>query len=161
MNTSDDTAGQDGLAPFATLQGNNADEEPWWEVDHSLVGQFLARSPVGMAVMSPELRYVWINDALERIGGVAREERLGKRLRDVLPKLDAEAIEACMQEVLDTGKPAVDIEYRGRTRADPEREHAYSTSFFRLDDTLGRVRGSATWSSMSPTAGGLGSGSPW
>ncbi|MFK4221942.1 SpoIIE family protein phosphatase [Streptomyces sp. NPDC019890] len=141
MNTSDDTAGQDGLAPFATLQGNNADEEPWWEVDHSLVGQFLARSPVGMAVMSPELRYVWINDALERIGGVAREERLGKRLRDVLPKLDAEAIEACMQEVLDTGKPAVDIEYRGRTRADPEREHAYSTSFFRLDDTLGRVRG--------------------
>ncbi|HET6358937.1 SpoIIE family protein phosphatase [Streptomyces sp.] len=141
MDTSDGSAGNDPLAASFNDLGTESDTGQGWEMDRSLVGQFLARSPVGMAVMSPELRYIWINDALERLGGVPREERLGKRLGDVLPKLDAEAIEATMRRVLETGEPAVDIEYRGRTQADPEREHAYSTSFFRLDDTLGRVRG--------------------
>lgn len=141
MDTSDGSAGNDPLAASFNDLGTESDTGQGWPMDRSLVGQFLARSPVGMAVMSPELRYIWINDALERLGGVPREERLGKRLGDVLPKLDAEAIEATMRRVLETGEPAVDIEYRGRTQADPEREHAYSTSFFRLDDTLGRVRG--------------------
>ncbi|MEU3917295.1 SpoIIE family protein phosphatase [Streptomyces sp. NPDC029004] len=141
MDTSDGSAGNDPLAASFSDLGTGSDTGQGWAMDRSLVGQFLARSPVGMAVMSPELRYIWINDALERLGGVPREERLGKRLGDVLPKLDAEAIEATMRRVLETGEPAVDIEYRGRTQADPEREHAYSTSFFRLDDTLGRVRG--------------------
>ncbi|MFF3402809.1 SpoIIE family protein phosphatase [Streptomyces sp. NPDC002659] len=141
MDTSDGSAGNDPLAASFNDLGTGSDTGQGWPMDRSLVGQFLARSPVGMAVMSPELRYIWINDALERLGGVPREERLGKRLGDVLPKLDAEAIEATMRRVLETGEPAVDIEYRGRTQADPEREHAYSTSFFRLDDTLGRVRG--------------------
>lgn len=141
MDTSDGSAGNDPLAASFNDLGTGSGTGQGWEMDRSLVGQFLARSPVGMAVMSPELRYIWINEALERLGGVPREERLGKRLGDVLPKLDAEQIEATMRGVLETGEPAVDIEYRGRTQADPEREHAYSTSFFRLDDTLGRVRG--------------------
>lgn len=141
MDTSDGSARNDPLAASFNDLGTESGTGQGWEMDRSLVGQFLARSPVGMAVMSPELRYIWINDALERLGGVPREERLGKRLGDVLPKLDAEAIEATMRRVLETGEPAVDIEYRGRTQADPEREHAYSTSFFRLDDTLGVVRG--------------------
>ncbi|MET9735576.1 SpoIIE family protein phosphatase [Streptomyces sp. NPDC006458] len=110
-------------------------------MSHSLVGQFLARSPIGMAVMDTDLRYVWINDALARLGGVTGDERLGKRLRDVLPRLDAQAIESVMQEVLESGTSAVDVEYHGRTPADPDREHAYSTSFFRLEDASGVVRG--------------------
>ncbi|MFE7708348.1 SpoIIE family protein phosphatase [Streptomyces sp. NPDC057486] len=112
-----------------------------WQSGHSLVAQFLARSPIGMAFMDTDLRYVWINDALEQLGGVSREERLGKRLGDVLPRLDALAIESVLREVLETGRPAVDVEYHGRTRAEPDREHAYSTSFFRLEDDSGAVRG--------------------
>ncbi|MCQ4040837.1 SpoIIE family protein phosphatase [Streptantibioticus rubrisoli] len=114
---------------------------PWWEVNRSMLERFLSSSPVGMAVMSPDLRFVWINDALERTGGVSRQERIGKRFGEVLPRLDAEKIEAQMRQVLDTGQPATDFEYRGRTPADPNREHAYSTSFFRLDDAFGRVLG--------------------
>ncbi|WP_269856848.1 SpoIIE family protein phosphatase [Streptomyces sp. RPT161] len=114
---------------------------PWWEVNRAMLERFLASSPVGMAVMSPDLRFVWLNDALERTGGIPREERLGKRFAEVLPELEAEKVEAQMRQVLETGQPTIDFEYRGRTPADPNREHAYSTSFFRLDDAFGRVLG--------------------
>ncbi|GAA1913381.1 SpoIIE family protein phosphatase [Streptantibioticus ferralitis] len=133
----DDPRGEHGWLLAAIDIGRT----PWWEVNRSMLERFLDSSPVGMAVMSPDLRYVWLNDALERTGGVPREQRFGKRFGEVLPRLDAEKIEGQMREVLETGQPVIDFEYRGYTPADPHREHAYSTSFFRLDDTYGRVLG--------------------
>ncbi len=47
-----------------------------------------------MAVLDLELRYVWLNDTLERFGGVPREQRLGHRLSELLPGLQAVAIES-------------------------------------------------------------------
>ncbi len=43
---------------------------PQWTVEGSVLEGFLTRSPVGMAVMDTELRYIWLNDTLERFGGV-------------------------------------------------------------------------------------------
>ncbi|EMF56763.1 SpoIIE family protein phosphatase [Streptomyces bottropensis] len=106
---------------------------PTWAVSGEVLEGFLTRSPLGMAVLGPDLRYVWMNDTLERYGGVPREERLGRRMSESLPGLNTEALEAQMRRVLETGVPVVDYEYRGWTWADPHREHAYSTSFFRLD----------------------------
>ncbi|GLW46518.1 hypothetical protein Stsp02_21800 [Streptomyces sp. NBRC 14336] len=140
MNSSDHGRAPDPSA-YPASWADRADGSGEWEIGHSLVGHFLARSPIGMAVMDTDLRYVWINEALEQLGGVDREERLGKRLSDVLPKLDAASIESVMREVLESGRPAVDVEYHGRTSAEPDHEHAYSTSFFRLEDDSGTVRG--------------------
>ncbi|MFF4283438.1 SpoIIE family protein phosphatase [Streptomyces kronopolitis] len=117
------------------------DQAPWAQVNRSMLEQFLANSPVGMAAMSPDLRYVWMNDALEHLTGGSRAERLGKRLGEVQPGVEVEAIESTMRRVLTTGEPVVDFQYRGFPTADPHREHAYSTSFFRLDDISGRVLG--------------------
>ncbi|MFI8849157.1 SpoIIE family protein phosphatase [Streptomyces sp. 891-h] len=114
---------------------------PSWALGGSVLEAFLTRSPLAMAVLSTDLRYVWINDELERRGGVPREERLGRRLADTLPGLDTDALEAQMRQVLATGTPVIDYEYRGWTMADPNREHAYSTSFFRLDEPGGDVLG--------------------
>ncbi|MES4905397.1 MULTISPECIES: SpoIIE family protein phosphatase [unclassified Streptomyces] len=114
---------------------------PSWALSGSLLEAFLIRSPIGMAVLSPDLRYVWMNDMLERYGGVPREQRLGRRMAESLPGLDTGALEAQMREVLETGKPVVDYEYQGWTMADPYREHAYSTSFFRLDNADGHPVG--------------------
>ncbi|WP_055490629.1 SpoIIE family protein phosphatase [Streptomyces sp. TP-A0356] len=110
-----------------------------WTVGQSILDGFLTRSPVGMAVMDAQLRYVWLNDTLERFGGVPREQRLGRRLSDVLPGLHAETIEGLMRKVLATGIPVTDYEYVGWSWSDPRRQHAYSTSFFPLvnaDDTV-------------------------
>lgn len=111
---------------------------PEWTIDRSVLDGFLTRSPIGMAVMDTQLRYVWLNDTLEQFGGVPREQRLGRRLSEVLPGLRGESLEALMRSVLETGTPVLDHEYTGWSWADPHREHAYSTSFFPLvsaDDT--------------------------
>ncbi|GHG88597.1 hypothetical protein GCM10018780_07190 [Streptomyces lanatus] len=112
-----------------------------WEVGQSVLDGFLTRSPVGMAVMDTQLRYIWLNDTLERFGGVPREQRLGRRLSEVLPGLQAETIEGLMSKVLDTGVPVTEYEYVGWSWADPRRQHAYSTSFFPLVGTGDTITG--------------------
>ncbi|GGR54798.1 SpoIIE family protein phosphatase [Streptomyces aurantiogriseus] len=107
-------------------------QSPQWAVDQSVLDGFLTRSPVGMAVMDLDLRYVWLNDTLERFGGVPRAQRLGRRLSELLPGLQAATIEGLMRKVLETGVPITDYEYVGWSWADPHRRHAYSTSFFPL-----------------------------
>ncbi|MDR6975038.1 PAS domain S-box-containing protein [Streptomyces sp. 3330] len=112
-----------------------------WTVGQSVLDGFLTRSPVGMAVMDLQLRYVWLNDTLERFGGVPREQRLGRRLSDLLPGLQAVALEGLMSKVLETGVPVTDYEYLGWSWADPHRRHAYSTSFFPLVGDDGSATG--------------------
>ncbi|MEU1511047.1 SpoIIE family protein phosphatase [Streptomyces sp. NPDC005811] len=114
---------------------------PYWTVGQSVLDGFLTRSPVGMAVMDLQLRYVWLNDTLERLGGVPREQRLGHRLSELLPGLQATTLEGLMRQVLESGTPVTDHEYLGWSWADPHRRRAYSTSFFPLVDSEGSVTG--------------------
>ncbi|CAL9666972.1 hypothetical protein SUDANB105_07294 [Streptomyces sp. enrichment culture] len=117
------------------------EERQQWTVGASVLDGFLTRAPVGMAVMDTQLRYVWVNDTLERFGGVPREQRLGRRLSELLPGLQADTIEGLMRKVLDTGVPVTDYEYAGWSWADPHRQHAYSTSFFPLVDADESITG--------------------
>ncbi|MGW4734001.1 SpoIIE family protein phosphatase [Streptomyces shenzhenensis] len=114
---------------------------PQWTMGQSVLDGFLTRSPVGMAVMDPQLRYLWLNDTLERFGGVPREQRLGRRLSELLPGLQAETLEGLMRKVMVTGIPVTDYEYEGWSWADPHRQHAYSASFFPLVDAVGAITG--------------------
>ncbi|MGP3992104.1 SpoIIE family protein phosphatase [Streptomyces sp. 3N207] len=119
--------------------------DEWWHSDLPMLERILALSPVGMAALDGDLRFVWVNEALERLGGVPREQRLGKRLRDVLPildlRLDVEGIVSRTQRVLDTGQPLVDHLIRGGTKTQPQRPCAYSLSIFRIHDAADRVLG--------------------
>ncbi|MFE9414663.1 SpoIIE family protein phosphatase [Streptomyces griseofuscus] len=117
------------------------EERGRWTMAQSVLDGFLARSPVGMAVLDRDLRYVWVNGTLEQLGGVPQEERLGRRLSELLPGLQGEALEKVMGKVLATGVPVTDYEYHGWSWADPHRRHAYSASFFPLVDTDDTVTG--------------------
>ncbi|MFE3942867.1 SpoIIE family protein phosphatase [Streptomyces sp. NPDC059118] len=117
------------------------ERRPEWTVGQSVMDAFLAGSPIGIAVMGPDLRYTWMNDTLERFSGVPREHRMGRRLSEVLPGLETEALEILMRGVLDTGIPVIDYEYLGWTWADPHRKRAYSTSYLPLTDSDGAVTG--------------------
>uniref|UniRef100_UPI0006E24E9F SpoIIE family protein phosphatase n=1 Tax=Streptomyces graminilatus TaxID=1464070 RepID=UPI0006E24E9F len=123
------------------VSATDVSKAPSWAVSGEVLEGFLTRSPLGMAVLTPDLRYVWMNDTLERYGGVPRDERLGRRMSESLPGLNTEALEEQMRRVLETGVPVVDYEYRGWTWADPHEEHAFSTSFFRLDTPDGNPLG--------------------
>ena len=117
------------------------EQRPQWAVGQSVLDGFLTRSPIGMAVMDLDLRYVWLNDTLERFGGVPREQRLGRRLSELLPGLEATTIEGLMRKVLTTREPVTDYEYLGWSWADPHRQRAYATSFFPLVDAGDSVTG--------------------
>ncbi|MFH8683065.1 SpoIIE family protein phosphatase [Streptomyces lydicus] len=103
---------------------------PGGGVNQLMLEPFLAHAPVGMAVLDTDLRYVWVNDVLERL--IPLERRLGRTVDEVLPRLEAEAFNTRMRRVLRTGAPVMDYEFRSPTYADPNQERAYSASFFGL-----------------------------
>ncbi|MFI6493041.1 SpoIIE family protein phosphatase [Streptomyces sp. NPDC050564] len=107
-------------------------------LSHSLVNQ----TPVGIAVFDTDLRWVGVNPAMERINGLPEEAVLRRRIRDVLPGLDADTIESRMRLVLASGKSLLDQQTVGRTAAETE-DRAYSESYHRIEDAQGRVLGLA------------------
>ncbi|MFD9375500.1 SpoIIE family protein phosphatase [Streptomyces sp. NPDC059999] len=101
------------------------------------------QSPIGLAVMDTDLRYVLVNPALARINGMPAEDHLGRHLHEALPLLDSGPLEAAMREVLDDGVPQLNRLTTGHTPADPGDERAWSVSLYRLDDSVGRAIGVA------------------
>ncbi|MEU5217743.1 SpoIIE family protein phosphatase [Streptomyces sp. NPDC020807] len=113
------------------------------ETGLALSDRLVSQSPIGLAVLDPELRYVLVNPALERINGIPAALHLGRRIGDMLPLVDAEALETALRAVLATGTPLLDHQTTGRTPSDPDHERAWSLSFYRLDGPEGRVLGVA------------------
>ena len=113
------------------------------ERDVALSVRMVSQSPIGLAVLDGDLRYVSVNPALERINGIPAAAHLGRTSREALPFLDVDAIESAARQVLDTGLPLIDQPTIGRTPADPDKDHAWSASYYRLEDALGTVLGVA------------------
>jgi PAS domain S-box-containing protein len=120
---------------------SDATEAPGWDMSRTVLERMTARAPLGIAIVDTDLRFVWSNAALERFGGGRAHERVGLRLAEVQPGLDAERIEAQMRKVLETGEPVLDYEHVGRVRSAPHRETAHAMSFTRLEDDQGRPIG--------------------
>ncbi|WP_425246256.1 SpoIIE family protein phosphatase [Streptomyces sp. NEAU-NA10] len=120
---------------------NERGEAPGWGMSRSVLEQMVDGSPIGIAIVDTDLRFVWSNAALSRFGGGPPERRLGLRLADIQPGLDAEAAEAQMRRVLESGEPVIGYEHVVRLRAAPHRETAHMLSFTRLDDDHGNPMG--------------------
>lgn len=70
----------------------------------------LAASPVGMAFVDRDLRYLRINEALARLNGHPVEEHIGRTVAEVLPDAAAR-IEPLLRGILETGTPLVNLEF--------------------------------------------------
>ncbi|MFD4913872.1 SpoIIE family protein phosphatase [Streptomyces virginiae] len=99
------------------------------------------QSPIGLATLGTDLRFLRVNDALARMNGVSAAEHLGKRLTEVVPGVNAAALESTMRQVLDRGTAVVDVRRTGRTPADPENDRTWSCSYAPLLDGSGRALG--------------------
>ncbi|MBN0043696.1 SpoIIE family protein phosphatase [Streptomyces actuosus] len=113
------------------------------ERDVALSTRMVSQSPMGLAVLDTGLRYLSANPALEQISGVPTEDYLGRTVREALPQMDAEGLEAAARQVLGTGLPILDRPAVGRIPGDPDQDRAWSVSLYRLEDTLGTVLGVA------------------
>ncbi|WP_405009362.1 SpoIIE family protein phosphatase [Kitasatospora sp. NBC_01539] len=111
------------------------------EADLAVLDGLFNQSPIGMAVYDTDLRFVRLNHALAKINGLTVDEHIGHRVSSLLPGLNSAEIEAVMRQVLTTGRPVVDARSHGRTPGDPRRDRAWSASYFRLEDSTGRVLG--------------------
>ncbi|MGQ4387828.1 SpoIIE family protein phosphatase [Streptomyces sp. SAS_270] len=132
--------GGDGPARWVALVADLAGG-PGWDMSRSVLERMSARSPVGIAIVDTDLRFVWSNAALQQFGGGPAQQRLGRRLADVQPGLDAETLEEQMRRVLESGEPVVGYEHVGRVRSAPHHETAHAMSFIRLEDDQGHPIG--------------------
>jgi PAS domain S-box-containing protein len=82
-------------------------------------------APIGLAFLSPDCRYLQINQRLTEICGISVEDHLGRFVRDCVPAL-ADSVEAIVRSIMDTGAPVTDIEVAGQ-RADQNEERWWIT----------------------------------
>src|SRR3954467_13743534 len=81
---------------------------------HSLLDAAVDRSPVGMAVLDRDLRYVHINSSLAEINGLSVAAHIGRSIDEVLPADIADSIRDVMPDVLATGQSRHGIQlFRG------------------------------------------------
>jgi PAS domain S-box-containing protein len=113
------------------------------ERDVALSTRLVSQSPIGLAVLSPDLRYLTVNPALEDIVGLSAAQHLGRPVREVLSFVDTEPVEARLRHVLATGEPVVDRHVVCRPPGDPHHDHVWSVSYYRLEEPGGRVLGTA------------------
>jgi signal transduction histidine kinase len=98
----------------------------------------LAASPVGVAFLDHELRFVRVNEALTSIGQRSVSDFLGHTVAEVAPKNAAE-LEPLMRGVLDTGIPK--IGYRLRAADSSGVMHSFLCSYFPVRSPRGIVFG--------------------
>jgi PAS domain S-box-containing protein len=123
------------------LVGSRAEDIVQWETDRAMLDGFFRRSPVGVAVLGPDLRLLRVNRAIAWFGGLPAEAYRGLRTTDFLLGPDAELVEGRLRGVLETGQPLIFAEQTCRLLRDPQKELIVSISAFRMQDPSGRVLG--------------------
>jgi PAS domain S-box-containing protein len=94
-------------------------------------------APIGLACLSPDCRYLQINQRLTEICGISIEDHLGRSVRDCVPAL-ANAVEEIVRSIMETGEPVVGIEVAGQ-RADQVEVRSWMTYWHPLRSPSGEI----------------------
>jgi PAS domain S-box-containing protein len=94
-------------------------------------------APIGLACLSPDCRYLQINQRLTEICGISVEDHLGRTVRDCVPAL-AGAVEDIVRSIMETGEPVTGIEVAGQ-RADQTDERLWVTYWHPLRSPSGEI----------------------
>jgi PAS domain S-box-containing protein len=96
-------------------------------------------APIGLAFLSPDCRYLQINQRLTEICGISVEDHLGRSVRDCVPAL-ADSVEGIVRSIMDTGEPVIGVEVAGQ-RADQTDERSWVTYWHPLRNSAGEIVG--------------------
>ena len=96
-------------------------------------------APIGLAFLSPDCRYLQINQHLTEICGIPIEGHLGRTVRECVPAL-AELVEAIVQSIMATGEPVTGIEIAGQ-RPDQIEDRAWITYWHPMRGPDGKIVG--------------------
>jgi PAS domain S-box-containing protein len=97
-------------------------------------------SPVGMAFVDPELRYLRINESMAAANGVPAKEHLGRTIPEVLPEWSPILV-PIMQRIAQTREPLVNTEVTAALPSDPANAHTWLVNYYPVvapnDELLG------------------------
>ncbi|MFG2925643.1 SpoIIE family protein phosphatase [Streptomyces sp. NPDC048305] len=113
-------------------------------VDEAVLNALFTESPASLCIYGVDLRLQRFNPAAKGMQGVFGERSVGLMPHELWPDSNSLEFESGMRDVLATGVPLIGFEKHGRPPDDPEREHIFANSVFRLDDQQGHVVGLAT-----------------
>ena len=98
-----------------------------------------AALPVGVAFLSPDLRYQRVNETLAVLNGRSVDEHIGASLEEVLGE-SAVALKPALERVLSTGQP-LDIEVSMPLPRDQNDVRALEATYFPVADGSGELLG--------------------
>jgi PAS domain S-box-containing protein len=119
-------------APGAPLAGIALPQQPALQTIYDM-------APIGLAFLSPDCRYLQINQRLTEICGISVEDHLGRSVRDCVPAL-ADAVEEIVGSIMKTGKPVTGVEVVGQ-RADQLEQRFWVTYWHPMRGPDGEIVG--------------------
>lgn len=107
----------------------------------ALLDTVLAASPVGIAFLDRDLRYVRINQALARVNGLPPEEHVGKRPEDIFKSEVTGVLYPILRGVLETGEPKLNLELIAAPPTAPNDPRTWLGNFYPVRSGAGVVVG--------------------
>ncbi|WP_290439406.1 PAS domain-containing protein [Leptolyngbya sp. 'hensonii'] len=84
------------------------------QTSQTLLNSLLSSSPVGIAFLDQDLRYLHANEALATINGLPLADHFNKTVWDLLPAW-ADLVAQMVKQVIQTGEPLLNQEFQGET----------------------------------------------
>jgi PAS domain S-box-containing protein len=122
-------------APASKLQTQDAfyDQPPELELIYDT-------APIGLAFLTPDCRYLKINQRLTEICGISVADHIGRSVRDTVPQV-ADQVESIVQTILRTGEAITDIEVHGQRIDKSNAERCWLTHWHPLRRRDGSILG--------------------
>jgi PAS domain S-box-containing protein len=97
-------------------------------------------TPVGLAFLSPDCRYLRINRRMTEICGISAADHIGRTVRETVPRI-ADQVETIVETVLSTGESLTGIEINGQRIDGLNAEHFWLTNWYPLKGQDGSIVG--------------------
>jgi PAS domain-containing protein len=110
-------------------------------------------APIGLAFLSPDRRYLQINQRLTEICGISADDHLGRTVNECVPAL-ASAVEQIVRSIMETGVPVTGVDVTGQ-RADQIEERFWVTYWHPLRGPAGNISGLMLQPRRSPSASAM------
>jgi PAS domain S-box-containing protein len=95
-------------------------------------------APVGLCLFDTKLRFLRVNERLAEMNGVPASHHISRTVREVVPDL-ADQAEAVAKKIIDTGLPVLNVEFTGKTPAQPDVPRRWLESWLPVKDSSGKV----------------------
>jgi PAS domain S-box-containing protein len=97
-------------------------------------------APIGLAFLSPDCRYVMINEHLTEICGLPITDHIGRSVRETVPQV-AEQVEQLVETIVRSGEPITGVEVHGQRPDGSNKDRVWITYWHPLKNRSGRVIG--------------------